>query len=151
MFFSMPSFLWLRLTWHDIKQYCKSHNEPSPSHYHLNRWDFNHLQIVGKNGSQGWDTMRHDDNPSGQGQSFRPKHCFTSKEGCLSPHHGEAFRHMPCTCHHCLGSQDLILDALPLVDEVYDMLSCRSAGLQRYRAVLVSGFEWGSLAFAGVV
>jgi hypothetical protein len=76
-------------------------------------------------------------------QSFRPKHCFTSKEGCLSPHHGEAFRHMPCTCHHCLGSQDLILDALPLVDEVYDMLSCRSAGLQRYRAVLVSGFEWG--------
>ena len=59
--------------------------------------------------------------------------------------------HMPCKCHHWLGSQDLILDALPLVDEVYDMLSCRSAGLQRYRAVLVSGFEWGSLAFAGVV
>lgn len=34
------------------------------------------------------------------------------------------------------GLKDLILDALPLVDEVYDMLSCRSAGLQRYRAVL---------------
>ena len=41
------------------------------------------------------------------------------------------------------GSQDLILDALPLVDELYDMLSWRSAGLQRYRSVLVSGFEWG--------
>ena len=68
--------------------------------------------------------------------------------------------------HHSSGprSQDLILDALPLVDELYDTMSWRSAGLQRYRGVLVSGCEWGakpgrwhyslgsssSLAFTGV-
>ena len=37
--------------------------------------------------------------------------------------------------------EDVILDALPLVDDLFDSLTWRSMGLQRYRAVVVPRFD----------